>query len=66
MILDAHVLILNAFNLFVLSAAVRECLLQGPEIVKRALIHHLHRPGQLNLSDADQIIQIKPWCRSLW
>ena len=65
MVLYALVLILNAFYLGVLGAAVRERLLQGPEVVKGAHVHHLHRPGQLHLSDANQIIQIEPWCRSL-
>ena len=51
----------DAFNLRVLGAAVRERLLQGPKVVKGDLVHHLQRPGQLHLSDPNQIIQVKPW-----
>ena len=59
-------LIFLSFNLGVLGAAVRECLLQGPEVIKGALLHHLHRPAQLHLANAGQLIQIKPWCMSFW
>ena len=66
MVLYALVLILNAYNLGVLGAAIQESLLQGPEVVKGTHVHHLHHPGQLHLANADQLIQIKPWCMSLW
>ena len=60
-----NVSLLKSFYLGVLDAAVRECLLQSPDEVKGSLVHHHHRPGQLHLPNAGQVIQVETWGWSL-
>ena len=50
-------------NLGILDASIRERLLESPEEVKGALRHHFHRPGQLDLANADEIIKLKTFRR---
>ena len=50
-------------NLRILDASIRERLLESPEEVKGALRHHSHRPGQLDLANADEIIKLKTFRR---